>query len=404
VRNELRVALFACAYNEVDGVANTCRKLERFAQQRGLPFLSLHGGDGTYVQSAGSVIRYEFRRRQPKFRLDEKHEYDLLFWRYYPAIAEALRCFKPDLIHITGPSDVGQMGALVAHRLHIPLVASWHTNVHEYAAKRFLNVTNGAPDLARRWLAARIERLAFRAAARFYHIARTLFAPNLELVRSLEQATGKTCHLMTRGVDTEQFHPERRRRGDERFTIGYVGRLTTEKNIHFLKELERSLLERDFRDFRLLIVGQGAEEQWLRANLRQAEFTGVLEGEALARAYANMDVFAFPSRTDTFGNVVLEAMASGVPVVVTNSGGPKYIVRHGIDGFVARSGTEFVDYTAQLLRRPQELAAMRQAAREHALGASWEAVFERVYQVYGEVLAQPQAAPWAAGLWRPVKP
>lgn len=397
-----RVALFACSYNEVDGVANTCRKFEAFARRHHLPFLIVHGGHENYTHRGASIFRYELQRRWPKFRLDEKHDYDLLFWRYFPAIAEAVRQFQPDVIHVTGPSDIGQMGALVAHRLHIPLVASWHTNVHEYAGRRFLNVTHPAPEATRKVIAAWIERRCFQLAARFFQIARTLFAPNQELVQSLERATGKTCHLMTRGVDTDLFSPKRRHSNDERFTIGYVGRLTTEKNIHFLKELESALLERGQRNFRLLIVGQGAEERWLRGYLKQAEFTGVLEGEALARAYASMDVFAFPSRTDTFGNVVLEAMASGVPAVVTDGGGPKYIVQHGTDGFVAHGDAEFVDFTSRLMSRPQDFLAMRHAAREHALRASWDTVFEKVYRVYDDLIALPHAAPRRAEL-RPVK-
>jgi glycosyltransferase involved in cell wall biosynthesis len=90
------------------------------------------------------------------------------------------------------------------------------------------------------------------------------------------------------------------------------------------------------RNFCFLIVGQGAEQAWLKAQMRQAEFPGVLSGESLARAYANMDVFVFPSRTDTYGNVVLEALASGVPAIVTDSGGPRFIVRSGETGFVAK--------------------------------------------------------------------
>ena len=134
----LRVALFACAYNEVDGVANTMRQFEAFAQRQKLPLLSVHGGFANYRRQDGSVTRLEFRRRWPKFRLDAKHDYDLNFWRYLGEIERVVREFRADLLHITGPSDVGQMGALIAHRLRTPLVASWHTNVHQYAEQRLM--------------------------------------------------------------------------------------------------------------------------------------------------------------------------------------------------------------------------------------------------------------------------
>jgi glycosyltransferase involved in cell wall biosynthesis len=187
---------------------------------------------------------------------------------------------------------------------------------------------------------------------------------------------------MYRGVDTELFDPRRRSRNESIFVIGYVGRLTVEKNIRFLVDLERGLIEAGLTSFRFLIVGQGAEEEWLKANMRQADFTGVLRGEALAQAYANMDVFAFPSRTDTYGNVVLEALASGVPALVTESGGPRFIIRPGETGFVARDVQEFVACILNLAAQPGQLQVMRAAARTHAMTASWDRVFESVYVAY----------------------
>jgi len=397
--NRPRVALFACAYNEIDGVANTMRHFEAFAKRLDLPLLSVHGGYDQYQERDGSVRRMEFRRHFPKFRLDAKHDFDLNFWRYYRQIEAAVRDFRADLVHITGPSDVGQLGALVAHRLRLPLVASWHTNVHEYAEKRLIPLCGLLPSGAKEQIGKLAREWSFRATARFYRIAQVLFAPNQELIAQLERATGKPCYAMARGVDTEAFHPQRRCRTDNQFTIGYVGRLTNEKNIRFLVELERALEARGHGDFHLVIVGQGAQEAWLRMNLKHAQFTGVLQGDELARAYANFDVFAFPSATDTFGNVVLEAMASGVPAVVTNQGGPKYIVEDGTTGFVAGSNEEFIGCVHRLLQSPALLRQMREAARERALRSSWDSVFQSVYDVYKRTIA-PSHTPVAlhAGL------
>ena len=113
----------------------------------------------------------------------------------------------------------------------------------------------------------------------------------------------------------------------------------------------------------------------------QAEFAGVLRGEALSRAYANMDLFVFPSHTDTFGNVVLEALASGVPAVVTPHGGPRFIVEEGFTGAIAEDEA-FPAAIAQILSNPARLALMRTEARAHALTCSWDAVFDRVYAAY----------------------
>ncbi|MDQ1473519.1 MAG: phosphatidylinositol alpha 1,6-mannosyltransferase [Bryobacterales bacterium] len=135
------------------------------------------------------------------------------------------------------------------------------------------------------------------------------------------------------------------------------------------------------------MIGDGSEREWLLRNLSAADIPGIHRGEDLARDYANMDVFTFPSRTDTFGNVVLEALASGVPAVVTDAGGPRFIVNDGVSGFVARTGAEFVERTALLLGDVALRSKMALAAREQACKESWDEVFRWVYQGYDVALA-----------------
>ncbi|MEJ7606413.1 MAG: glycosyltransferase [Bryobacteraceae bacterium] len=160
---------------------------------------------------------------------------------------------------------------------------------------------------------------------------------------------------MQRGVDAVQFSPSRREPGVRPFTIGYVGRLSVEKNVRFLADVERTLQEAGKTDFRFLIAGSGGEQDWLSANLSHAEMLGVVKGEALAQAYANMDVFAFPSHTDTFGNVILEALASGVPAVVTTGGGPKFLVKSGVTGFIASDDRTFSHCILDLMNHPSSI-------------------------------------------------
>jgi glycosyltransferase involved in cell wall biosynthesis len=154
------------------------------------------------------------------------------------------------------------------------------------------------------------------------------------------------------------------------------------------------LLARGAPPFRFLIVGDGSEREWLKENLRSADLPGIRRGEQLAAAYADMDVFTFPSRTDTFGNVVLEAFASGVPAVVTDAGGPKFIVRDGVSGFVARDDAEFIDRTARLLTDSKLRSEMGRAARSQACGESWDAVFETVYEGYRVGAAKATTHQW----------
>lgn len=382
-----RVAFFPCVYHEVDGVAQTSRHFEAFARRQEMPFLMVHAGPRDEVTTAGPVTRVQLQRSPVKFPLDRAHDYDLLFLRHYRKLEPLLRDFHPDVVQITGPSDVGTLGAYVAHKMKIPLAASWQTNLHQYARRRMAAAVSFLPKAVAGKLADVTERLSFRASARFYKIPRLLFAPNQEMIRVLEAATGKPCYLMSHAVDTAVFSPELRDRTDGPFRIGYVGRLTAEKSVRSLARLEQALLDKGYRDFRFVVVGEGAEQEWLRKNMRQAEFKGVLTGPELSRAFANFDVLAFPSETDTFGLVVLEAFASGVPAVVTDRGGPQYTVRHGSSGYIARDFDEFVAYTAILMEQPELLSTLRAAARQQALETSWDRIFEGMYEAYERCLS-----------------
>ncbi len=278
-------------------------------------------------------------------------------------------------------------GAYFAWEMGVPLAASWHTNLHEYAAKRMAWLTGRMAEGRGAAIEGGVETGALWTMSQFYKMARVLFAPNDELCRLLERTTGRPCFLMQRGVDTEWFSPLHRTRevSDRAVVLGYVGRLSVEKNVALLARVERELAGMGVGGVRFLIVGHGSEEALLRRDLKEAEFAGVLRGAALAQAYSNMDVLVFPSHTDTFGNVVLEALASGVPAVVTPDGGPKFIVRDGETGFVTEDD-HFAKAVAELVRDRLRLEAMRVKAREYALGCSWDAVFDRVYAGYETAL------------------
>jgi glycosyltransferase involved in cell wall biosynthesis len=387
-----RVAYFPDSFHEVNGVAHTSRHFEAFARRRNLPFLCVRAGDrAKAILEDGNVWTLELSRGFLSFALEKDLRFDPAFLRHIPLIGEVLDRFKPDLIHITGPSEVGMLGAGLAREMDLPLAASWHTNVHEYLARRSDWLLRLLPNQSLVTEQA-IEDLAMAAAARFYSMAQVLYAPNAELCALLKRATGRPCCLMQRGVDANLFAPGKRNRDpkDRDYVLGFVGRLSIEKNVALLARVQRELEAMGHRGFRFLIVGQGREEGWLREQLPRAEFAGVLRGEALSTAYANMDLLVFPSHTDTFGNVVLEAMASGVPAIVTIDGGPKTIVRDGETGRIAED-CEFAAAVAAVLGNPEKHAEMRLAARAHALTMSWDAVFEGVYAGYEELAPQSVA-------------
>jgi glycosyltransferase involved in cell wall biosynthesis len=384
-----RVAYMPDSFHEVNGVAHTSRNFVAYAQRHNLPFLCIRAGTrAERFEQQNELRTLELPRSRASIRMEKDLDFDPFFWRHARAIRRELKRFQPDIIHVTGPSELGIFGAYFAWELGIPLAASWHTNVHEYAARRMGWLTG---KLAQRYgdvVSQRVEDGSLWAASRFYSLAKVLYAPNDELCQMLERTTHRPCHLMQRGVDTEQFSPTHRTRvvDDQMLILGYVGRLSVEKNVALLVKIERELLASDIANFRFLIVGHGNEEASLRASLKRADFAGVLRGADLSRAYADMDILVFPSHTDTFGNVVLEALASGVPAVVTTGGGPKYIVRDLQTGFVVPDAG-FANAIATLANDRARLTQMRTAAREYALTCSWDAVFARVYEGYKDALS-----------------
>jgi phosphatidylinositol alpha 1,6-mannosyltransferase len=379
-----RVAYFPDSFHEVNGVAHTSRNFVAFAQRHALPFLCVRAGlRGVVAAQSGELRTLELGRSLGSVRMEKDLNFDTLFWRHEGAIRRQLERFRPDIIHITGPSELGMLGAYFAWEMGVPLTASWHTNIHEYAARRMGWLTNRMSERHGATTERGVEGGVLWATSQFYKLAKLLFAPNDELCRMLEKNTGRPCFLMQRGVDTACFSPAHRTRekSDNAVVLGYVGRLSVEKNVSLLAQVERQLTDMGVGGVQFLIVGHGSEEASLRSSLKHVEFAGVLRGAALAEAYANMDLLVFPSHTDTFGNVVLEALSSGVPAIVTPDGGPKFIVRNGETGFVT-DDDHFAEAVANLVQNRSLLEQMRSAARQYALGCSWDAVFERVYAGY----------------------
>lgn len=383
-----RVAYFPDSFHEVNGVAHTSRHFEAFARRRNLPFLCIRAGDRAQaLVEDDTVWTLELPRGIFSFPLEKDLRFDPAFARHMPLIEHTLERFQPDLIHVTGPSEIGMLGAGLAWNFELPLAASWHTNVHEYAATRSDWFLRLLPRDQAKAAERTIQDIALSAVAVLYKQAHVLFAPNPELCRQLEQITNHACLLMPRGVDAELFHPARRSRPRDNgeCILGFVGRLSVEKNVALLARVQEELQRLNHRNFHFLIVGHGSEEPWLRERLPGAEFTGVLHGDALAVAYANMDLLIFPSHTDTFGNAVLEALASGVPAIVTPDGGPKSIVHDGKTGRIVPDD-EFASAVSQILNDPPKHADMRAAARAYAVKASWDTVFEGVYAGYEAAL------------------
>jgi phosphatidylinositol alpha 1,6-mannosyltransferase len=381
-----RVALFCETYHEINGVALTARQLVAYANRHEFPLLAMHGGKTPGIREDGSTRLVELKRAWASIGIERDLEYDFFFWRYVNIIRAELLKFQPDVIHITSPGELGQLGVYMSRQLKIPLVASWHTNFHQFAARRLQKLLAFLPSRAARPIVSWSQDHGLRILLWFYGFADVTLAPTPRQVAWLEKELHRPSFLMPRGVDGEQFNPKHRTAHDRTLRLGFVGRVTPEKGVRLLKQIEIALEAAGFHDFRILIVGAGSEVAWLKRHLRHGEFLGVLRGEELARAYANMDIFAFPSRTDTFGNVVQEASASEVPVVVTGEGGPQHLVVHGVTGFIAKSNQEFIARVVELVRDPALRERMGKSARERLSGVSWDAAFDQTYAAYRHCL------------------
>jgi len=280
-----------------------------------------------------------------------------------PAAVEAIAHGRYDLIHVCAPGPSGVAAALLARAMEIPLVGSYHTELAAYAGLR-----SGDPAL---------EMTAALVVAAFYAQCRTVLSPSAAADAALAQLgiAAERVVRWDRGVDTARFDPALR---DEALLPGelrvlYAGRVSKEKNIDLLADAFELAHQRDPR-LHLVVAGGGPEQPRLKDRLGEhATFVGWLEGSALAAAYASADAFCFPSETDTFGQVVLEAQASGLPVLAVDAGGPRELITDGVDGLLRRPrADELADALLVLAGSAPLRARLGAAARRSVERRTWE--------------------------------
>jgi glycosyltransferase involved in cell wall biosynthesis len=263
------------------------------------------------------------------------------------------------------------------------LIGSYHTELPEYVSQRLINHLDPSfqddPD-AREYVADVSSALTWDYLACFYNHCAKVLVPSDYTKRQVADRLRSPLAIFPRGVDTALFDPTRRQRADSKVRLLFVGRLAVEKNLDWLVRFGQHHPEHE-----LVIVGDGPEREALQAALPQAIFTGFLRGEALAQAYADADLFAFPSHTETFGNVVLEAQASGLPAVVSDRGGPAEIIEPQVSGLVAGEYETFEANLQALAGDRARRAAFGKAARQRAQQRSWSGVFEGLLHQYRSV-------------------
>jgi len=359
----MKVALYTDTYDEINGVGNTYRKLIEYCGRTGRMFdVHTYTDAEPGVEDRGSVRVFRYRPRLP-LAIYSDLVFDLAL-SHPRAVEEAMKA-RYDIVHVATPGSMGLTGLSAARKLGVPLVSTYHTAVPEFAGRR-------VPGILRR----PTEALLWRLISWFYNHCEVVLSPSKFTRDSLKGRFKCESGIFTRGVDTDRFHPGYRE-APKKTTVTYVGRVSVEKNL--------PLLVRAFTGMAgvaLKVVGDGPYLEKMKKECPTAEYTGMITGDALSRAYASADVFAFPSETDTFGNVVLEAMSSGIPAVVTDKMGPKEIVIDGETGFVASTHEEFVDKLRLLVTDGPLRKEMGRKAREYALTRSWDRVFEDLFEQY----------------------
>lgn len=353
---------------EINGVANTLGRLCQGLRERG--------------------HRLQLVRPRQSDDQQRRSDDDLLLTRGWPlpgynglqwgqsALHKLLRRWqhnRPDVLYVATEGPLGLSAIRAARRLGIPVVSGFHTNFQQYSGHYGLGL---------------LARLLTHYLRWFHNRTRTTLVPSASQSLELQRRGFERLQLLARGVDSQLFHPARRstelraRWGlhDDDIAVLHVGRLAPEKNLALL---QRSFLALQARypqqRLQLILVGDGPQRAELQNALPDAIFCGLQRGEELAAHYASGDLFLFPSLSETFGNVVLEALASGLAVVAFDQAAAAQHIRHGHSGALAMPGDEqgFIDAAHWLLEDRETLRRVRLNARQHAGKQGWAAIVEQ---------------------------
>jgi glycosyltransferase involved in cell wall biosynthesis len=369
----LRVALVTSSYNYIaDGVALTLNRLVGWLEAQGVNVkVFAPTADRPAFAHHGELVSV------PSFPLPGRPEYRLALGMA-GFVQRQLLDFKPDLIHIAVPDLLGLAALKLAHKQGIPVVASYHTRYETY--------------LRHYWYLAWLERPLKRYLRWFYGQAREVYVPS-ESVRQALLADGLKDNFKPwpRGIDTARFNPAKRSAawrtrhgiGADETVVLHVSRLVREKRLDTLTAALNGITA----PHRVVIVGDGPDRVLAERALPHAIFTGFLNGEELAVAYASSDLFVFPSDSESFGNVTLEAMASGLPCVCADATGSRSLVVFGETGYLAPAddAPAFAGFVTALVNDAALRQRMGAAARARALTFSWDETMTRLLWYYREL-------------------
>lgn len=365
----MRIAIFTDTFlPQINGVTNTLGKMRSYMDSKGIAYRIFAAGEGMGTSRDG-VFTFSgkdfFLYPECKVALPP-----------YGKIQTELRAFQPDLIHLVTPFSMGLAGLKYAREAGIPTAASYHTNFPDYMSHYGMPFLKEPAWWYIRW---------------FHSFASMNLCPSKDTLTELKNRGFSNLEIWGRGIDTEAFSPIHRNEGvraaygiNKAPLLLYVGRLAPEKELPVLLGAVKLLNQRGLQ-FSLLLTGDGPSRTKLQSmGLENVFFAGYQKGIALQSIYASADVFVFPSSSETYGNVILEAMASGLPVVAPFRGGVKENLIHKYNGLAFKAGDskDMAACVEQILFNNYLRVKLARNARGSALHKDWNCVFDRLFRKY----------------------
>ncbi len=371
----MRIAIFTDTFPpDVNGVARILSHYTDYLEQKNIDYMVFapnHKSSEPFSNHINRFMSFPFFL-YPECRLALPN-----FFK----IKAKLKSFRPDIIHIVTPFNIGICGLRYAKKYDVPVVGSYHTKFDQYLAYYDLQFLSKFFWKYMRW---------------FYRHLEMTYVPSRDTMEQLQRMGFTRMDVWGSGVDCDLFHPDydkehvrQQYQIEEPYILSYVGRLAPEKEVDTLMKIAHSLPEETKKKVHWLITGDGpSREEMEKSASANMTFTGYLDGQDLARVYAASDLFIFPSVTETFGNVVLEALASGTPVIAAKAGGVQNIIQDGKTGILCepRQISRFVEAIQSLLNNEELRLEMAHQARSYALTQTWEIIFDTLLAHYEYVL------------------
>ncbi|MGG3467443.1 glycosyltransferase family 1 protein [Neobacillus pocheonensis] len=380
----MRIAIFTDTFHpDINGVARTLKHFTNYLESQNITY-KVFAPDSLSNEYVSSHIR-----RFKSFSFFLYPECRLAFPNLF-RIKSELEKFSPDIIHVATPFNMGLCGVYLSKKLNLPLVGSYHTDFDYYL--RFYDLQF-------------LSKIVWKYMKWFHKPFKKLFVPSSETLIQLKRHGFAHLEIWPGGVDCQLFHPFYEKQAireelgiSKKYLLTYVGRLAPEKDVETLLAVAKAMPADLNEQIQWYVVGDGPLRKELQKEApSNMTFTGYLTGERLAEIYSASDLFVFPSPTETFGNVVIEALASGTPVITANSGGVKNIIKSGVTGYLCETGNEaeFVNAILKLLENDILRSTFGIEGRNYALTQSWDKIFAHLLWHYRSIVEEPNIQKYA---------